>query len=170
VALAATFALVVLVTSFPLTTLLSQHHELSAAAAQLRQVQSANRSLAEQDHQLNSTAEIDRMARQDYQLVSPGQTLFDVLPAAGPAGAAASVAALKGGSSSGDPGTEPLVSPADAPNMSPDPGLPRASVPNGAPAAAAHRAGDGSSGNGTGSAAPEGSFWSRVTNTLEFWR
>ena len=47
-ALAGVFALAVLATSFPLSSLLSQHHQLSAASAQLQQVQKENRALTEQ--------------------------------------------------------------------------------------------------------------------------
>ena len=132
VALAAAFAVAVLATNFPFSTLLSQHRQLSAAAAQLHQVQSANRALSEQNQQLNSTTEIDRLARQDYQLVSPNQTLYNVLPASG-----RTTSTTPGGPTSGDPGDEPLVAPADAPDMSPDPGLPRAtptSASSGSPA------------------------------------
>ena len=120
-ALAAAFALVVLATNFPLTTLLSQHHQLSAEAAQLHQIQSSNRTLSEQNQQLNSTAEIDRLARQDYQLELPNQTLYNVLPPSGK-----TTSTTPGGPTSGDPGDQPLVDPADAPDMSPDPGLPKA--------------------------------------------
>ncbi len=104
VALAALFALVVLATNFPLTTLLSQHNQLSAASSQLQQTQNANRLLADQDRQLNSTAAIDRLARQDYQMVGRGQTLYDVLPASGKA-----TATTLGEPISGDPGSQPLV-------------------------------------------------------------
>jgi len=166
VALAAAFALAVLATNFPFSTLLSQHRQLSAAAAQLHQVQSSNRALSEQNQQLNSTAEIDRLARQDYQLVSPNQTLYNVLP---PSGRTTSM--TPGAPASGDPGDQPLVAPADAPDMSPDPGLPRATptpVPSGS------SAGRGAAGAGTTSAAgslsSQSSFWSRVTTTLEFWK
>jgi cell division protein FtsB len=159
VALAALFAVAVLATSFPLSNLVSQRHELSAAGAELSQLQHANRQLAEQRRQLNSKAEIDRLARQDYQLVSPGQTLYDVLP---PSGSGAS--SLPGGMPSGDPADQPLVSPSHAPNMSPDPGLPQTS---GTP----HL----TSGTTTGSsaaAAPTGpsTFWGRVSTTLQFWK
>jgi len=164
VALAAAFALAVLATNFPFSTLLSQHRQLSAAAAQLHQVQSANRALTEQDQQLNSTAEIDRLARQDYQLVSPNQTLYNVLP---PSGKTAST--TPGGPTSGDPGAQPLVAPANAPDMSPDPGLPRATPtlaasPSGATGAGA----PAKTASSTGSS--PSSFWSRVTGTLEFWK
>lgn len=171
VALAAVVAAVVLGTSFPLSTLLSQHHQLSAAAAQLRQVQSENRSLTEQQNQLNSQTAIDRLARQDYQLVSPGQTLYDVLPPSGQAGPTAA-----GSLASGDPGSRPPVAPADAPDMSPDPdlsSLPSTSGstdPAGSTAGGSSRSGPAPASSGSGAATAHPGFWSRVTRTLEFWK
>jgi cell division protein FtsB len=192
VALAAAFALVVLVTNFPLTTLLSQHHELSAASAQLQQTQKANRLLADQDRQLNSTAAIDRLARQDYQMLGPGQTLYDVLPASSSTTSTTSTASTgstgsttstaPGGPISGDPGDQPLVEPSKAPDMSPDPGLAQSTLSAGSPSApssaqsGATDTGGGKISNGSdsaaGSAAASGrsGFWSRVAGTLEFWK
>ena len=173
-ALAAVFSALVLVTSFPLSTLLSQHRQLSAAAAQLNQIQSADRSLAQQNQQLNSPAEIGRLARQDYQMERPGQTLFDVLPASGSSLGAA------GAPISGDPGYQPVVDPAKAPDMSPDPGFAVAagavsadrSSGQGASGAGSGQPGSTSDGVAAGSAGTPvpSSFWSRVANTLEFWK
>lgn len=161
VVLGAVFALAVIGTSFPFSTLLSQHRELSAEAAQLRQVQSDNRLLAEQDRQLSSSAEVDRLAREEYQLVLPGQTLFDVLP---PSGTPAST-------TQGDPADQPLVSPSDAPDMSPDPGLPHSVPPaDRATGAGGSATGAGSSAGGQGKASGPSGFWSRVAETLEFWK
>jgi cell division protein FtsB len=191
VALAAVIAVVILGTSFPLSALFSQHGQLSSTSAQLQKVQSENGLLAEQQHQLNSTTDVDRLARQDYQMVMPGQTLYDVLP---PSGLAAATA---GQATPGDPGSQPLVSPTNAPDMTPDPNLPSASASSGGSATpgasgASGNAGGGGSGAGSGSAASAStgvasqnrgsgssasevpsapsSFWSRVTNTLEFWK
>ncbi len=179
-ALAAAFALVVLATNFPLTTLLSQHNELSAASSQLQQTQNANRLLADQDRQLNSTADIDRLARQDYQMVGRGQTLYDVLPASGTA-----TATTLGEPISGDPGSQPLVEPSKAPDMSPDPGLaqatlsaPPSSASSGPSAitntdgatASDHSGSGGSSAGGSAATSGHSSYWSRVANTLEFWK
>ena len=155
-ALAAAFALAVLATNFPLPTLLSQHHQLSAEAAQLHQVQSSNRALSEQNQQLNSTAEIDRLARQDYQLVLPNQTLYNVLPPSGK-----TTSTTPGRSTSGDPGDQPLVSPADAPDMSPDPGLPR--TPSASGSAGAKRGTNGADGSATGGSVVD----RRVGNCIE---
>lgn len=157
----------VLATSFPFSALLAQHKELSAAAAQLSRVRQENSLLVEQEHQLSSTAEIQRLARQDYQLVSPGQSLFDILPPAStPATAAPS------GATTGDPGNQPLVAPANAPDMFPDPGLPNTPSSGGtgqSGAPGSSTSGSTSSG-GVGSPRAPSSFWSRVTNTLEFWK
>jgi cell division protein FtsB len=173
VALAAAFAVVVLATSFPLGGLLSQHHQLAAAADQLHRLRSANSLLAEQKRQLDSNAAIQRLARGDYQLVSPGQTLYDVLPPS-----RGSTTASGGAPSVGDPGTQPLVAPANAPDMSPDPSLSQQSSTggSGSPAAAAGSAGAAQAGPGgssptdrSGKVVGPSSFWSRVANSLEFW-
>jgi cell division protein FtsB len=170
IALAGLFAVVVLATSFPLVALMSQHHQLSAAAAELHGLQKTNRSLAEQQRQLNSNAAIERLARADYQLVSPGQTLYDVLPASG-----RPVATLAGAPTAGDPGTQPLVAPANAPDMSPDPSLTQLSALAGSSSSGSKVGSLGSRAGGTSAAATGGapsptSFWSRVTSSLEFWK
>jgi cell division protein FtsB len=160
VLLAALAAVVLLATSFPLTVLYGQHHQLSAEATQLSQLHRQNALLAQQSQQLNSNAEVKRLARQNYQLVAPGQALYDILPAAGQA-------ATPGAPSAGDPADQPLVSPSQAPNMSPDPGLPAATTGSGT-------AGTSSTSSSTSaSQAPptvHGGFWTRVRSTLEFWR
>ena len=156
-ALGAAAAAVVLVTSFPLTVLLGQHRQLSAAASQLSALKHQNGQLAEQRQQLNSNAEVKRLARQNYQLVEPGRALYVILP---PSGTAASAA--PGAPTAGDPALQPLVPPSQAPNMSPDPGLPATTVP-------ASTATGGAT-NPTTPARPSGGFWSRVGSTLEFWK
>ena len=168
-AVAGVFALAVLATSFPLTGLLSQHHQLSAAAAQLQQVQRYNRALAAQQHALNSNQAINQLARGDYQMVSPGQTLYDVLPPSGKTGMTAPRSAT-----SGDPGNQPLVAPANAPDLSPQPGLPQPILPTAAGsstgAAATKGGASGSVSSGAGAASTPSTFWGRVTVTLEFWK
>jgi len=173
VAIAALIALVILGTSFPAAALLKQHQQLASSSAQLQKLQHQNQLLSEQQAQLNSKAEIQRFARQDYQLVLPGQTLFNVLPPAGHAAPAGTSTT----SSPGDPGSQPLVSPANAPNMTPDPGLPQGGTP-GSPGTTASGGGSGSgpgissvgSSPSSSGAASSGSFWHRVTTTLQFWR
>jgi cell division protein FtsB len=171
-ALAALFAVGVLVIGFPLSGLLSQHHQLSAAAAQLNQLRTQNRKLTAQQRQLNSKPAIERLARQDYQLVSPGQTLYDVLPS----GSHTTATTTAGSAAVGDPGDQPLVAPANAPDMSPEPGLPHALSSGSATSAQGGAAGTGSKSASTGRSGSNGippgpsSFWSRVTGSLAFWR
>jgi cell division protein FtsB len=159
VALAAVFAAAVLATSFPISAIFSQHRQLSAASAQLHQLQDENRSLAEQQHQLNSKVAINEMAREDFQMVSPGQTLFDVLPPKSLAGTSVR------GTTTGDPADQPLVTPAQAPDLSPQPGLPQP-IPS---SAAASPSRPTSSAGASANVETPSTFWGRVTNTLEFW-
>lgn len=164
VGVAAAFALVVLVFSFPFSTLVSQHRELSAAATQLAEVRQVNRQLTEQEKQLSSKAEIERRARQDYQLVEPGQTLYNLLPGPG------TVASPGGtGTTAGDPGNQPLVSPSRAPDTAPDPGLP--SLPATQPRSGRRSGGRLAPSRASSRLPPApSSFWSRVGDTLEFWK
>jgi hypothetical protein len=155
-------AVVILVVGFPASTLWSQHGQLAAASAQLDGLQHENRVLTEQEHQLSSSAEIARLAREDYQLIPQGQTLFDILPPAGSAGATG------GGATTGDPANQPLVDPSDAPSMSPDPGLPPSVSASEGQKGSLGGSGAPASGS-SGSSGPT-SFWSRVSDTLEFWK
>ncbi len=159
VVLAALVAVVILVVGFPASTLWAQHGQLAAASAQLAGLQHQNRMLTEQEHQLSSNAEIARLARQDYQLIPKGQTLFDILPPAG------TRSTTPDSATTGDPADQPLVAPSDAPSMSPDPGL-----PSGVAATPPQKGSGGASGAATGSSATPSSFWSRVSDTLEFWK
>jgi cell division protein FtsB len=158
VALAGLFAAAVLATSFPISAIISQHRQLSAASAQLHQLQVENRSLAVQEHELNSKVAINEMAREDFQMVSPGQTLFDVLPPNKRTGRSTS-----GTSTIGDPADQPLVTPAQAPDLSPQPGLPEP-----IPTFTATPPTKSQSGTSAPAKSPS-TFWGRVTNTLEFW-
>jgi cell division protein FtsB len=157
VALAAVAALVVVATSFPLSVLIGQHRQLSSANAQLAQLRHQNAQLAEQRQQLNSNVEVKRLAQQDYQLVQPGRSLFVILPPAGQT-------TIPGAPTAGDPANQPLVPPSQAPNMSPDPGLP--------PATASASGGVTTIGppSVVGATRPSAGFWSRITSSLEFWK
>jgi cell division protein FtsB len=164
----AAFATLVLGTSFPASGLLSDHRQLAATNAAALNLRAENKALAQERQQLNSKAEIHSLARQDYQLVDPGQTAYNVLPTTSQAN--------KNGSSdvTGDPGGQPVVAPANAAGMSPDPDVPTTSAPS--PAATSARA-SASSGSGSTSTMPStqatrssGGFWSRTLQSLEFWR
>lgn len=164
-AVSVAFAAVVLGTSFPASGLLSQHRQLSSTTAAIHRLQAENTALAEEQQQLNSKAEIHSLARKDYQLVDPGQTAYNVLPP-GTQTTKPSSAVI------GDPGNQPLVAPAHAAGMSPDPEVPTTTTP-----AAAGGQTPSSAGSGTGATTPttqptatSGGFWTRTLHSLEFWR
>jgi cell division protein FtsB len=162
--LSAAFAALVLGTSFPASGLLADRHQLAATTSTLHRLQSENKALAAEQQQLNSKAEIHNLARQDYQLVDPGQTAYNVLPP-GSTGKGSSTG-------TGDPGNQPLVAPANAAGMSPDPALPTTSTTSPTGSGVLHlSSGTGSATtHGTGSTGTSGGFWSRTLRSLEFWR
>lgn len=168
VAVAVIIALVVVGTSFPAAALLRQHTQLASASAALHALDHQNQLLTEQQSDLKSKAEIEALARQDYQLVLPGQSLFNVLPTARQIAKGRSVA------SEGDPGNQAPVPPADAPDMSPGPALIRSGT---APISPSSMKSSGTPGttastappNGTSAVGGGGGFWHRVSATLEFW-
>ncbi len=93
-----------LVAWFPIGTLLHQQGQLSATSRQIAVVQGDQRALQLRQRTASSKAQAALLARQLYQLVSPGQSLIQVLP-----GTSASSSP-----GSGDPGYQPLVSPSSA--------------------------------------------------------
>jgi cell division protein FtsB len=166
VALAGVFALAVLATNFPLSAILGQHHELAAANAQLAQVQSQNKALTAQEDALKSNVAINELARGDLQMVTPGQTLYDVLPPSSRTDTTA-----PGSPTYGDPGAQPLVAPNDAPDLSPQQVLPTP-IPSEAAGSSVTGSAKGSTATDVSNRAASAptSYWGRVADTLEFWR
>lgn len=70
---------------FPARTLLSQDHALSVARKQGAVLAHENAALRHRASQLHSTAYIERIARQEYGLVMPGEKAFAVVPPQAPA-------------------------------------------------------------------------------------
>lgn len=147
------FAGVVLVTSMPVSALLTQHHQLATTSAALAQAQAADRSLAAEAKALADAGTVGRLARSDYGLVPSGQKAYVILPPAG-----ASNAEVAGS------GHVPLEGPPVEPGSSQSQQLlglggsaPAGGTPAGRPSSSA------------GHGAP-GGFWARVARTLEFWR
>ena len=66
---------------FPTRTYLDQRHQLALATQRLQVLNSANAQLAAQADKLHSDAEIQRIARDRYHLVRPGEQAFAILPA-----------------------------------------------------------------------------------------
>ena len=100
--LAVVTAAVMLVAWFPLSTYLHQADQLNATAAQINAIQLQERALQLQTQSIATKSSATLLARQDYQLVLPGQSLIQVLPGH---------QSGKVTQASGDPGLQPLVSP-----------------------------------------------------------
>lgn len=144
-------AAVVLFAWFPAGSLLNQRSNLTDTEAQLAALKKQDAALAQEKKNLSDASEIGRIARAQYQLVSPSQQAYEVLP---PSGAAAT-----GTSYSGDPGSTGPVAPSATPELPPG-GVTTTTVP---------------SSSGRHSTAPTGTssgsgFVSRMVHALEFWR
>ena len=67
---------------FPGRALLAQRSNLAGATAQLHQLRSDDAALTQERKNLSASSEIARIAREQYQLVNPGQQAYEVLPPA----------------------------------------------------------------------------------------
>jgi hypothetical protein len=88
---------------FPAKALWHQQAQIDATSAQIQAVLRQEQTLKTQAKSVDTRAAAMALAREQYQLVSPGQSLIQVLPG----DASGQVSA-----SSADPGLQPLVSPA----------------------------------------------------------
>lgn len=73
---------------FPVRTYLAQQRTIRAAAARVQILDEQDARLSARADQLQTDAEIERLARQDYGMVKPGEEPYAILPAPGskPAG------------------------------------------------------------------------------------
>lgn len=146
----------ILVAWFPASSLLQQRSNLASASTQLRELHEQDSALAQERRNLSDSSEIARIAREQYQLVNPGQQAFEVLPPAG--------SSEPGTSYAGDPGANEPVAPSSAAELPPG-----SVATTTAPASTAHRGHSGSGAGGHQSAGTTG-FGARILRTLEFWR
>jgi hypothetical protein len=147
---------VILAAWFPASALYRQRSNLAGASAQLAQLRSEDAALKVERHNLSDAAEIGRIARQQYQLVSPGQRAFAVLPPSGLAPANAPYA--------GDPGNSAPVAPSAASEL--PPGTVTTTTQ---PVPATTPTSSGSDPTVSGSPAAAGTL-ARMLRALEFWR
>jgi cell division protein FtsB len=77
---------VVFVFVFPTRTYLGQRASISRAEKQLDVLGEQNRDLEKRAKDLQSDAEIERLAREQYNLVKPGEKAYAVLPPPAEAG------------------------------------------------------------------------------------
>ena len=66
---------------YPTRTFLDQRADTNKARGQLEVLRSENARLARESQRLSTDAEIERIARERYGLVKPGERSFVVLPA-----------------------------------------------------------------------------------------
>jgi cell division protein FtsB len=156
------FATVVLLTALPWSTLLSQHTQLSSDTAEVNQLQVENRALAAQARQLSNSATQQALARQDYGLVKPGQTAYDILPAPGSSAATTDSGHVPLNEAPVVPGSRRSEELLDAGVVS----APSSSASTPTSAGQVHAQGGRGGPSSTGDA---GGFWTRVGHTLEFW-
>ena len=153
---AVVLAAVIMFAWFPASSLLNQRSNLAGTEAQLASLHKQDGALAQEKKSLSDAGEIGRIAREQYQLVSPGQQAYEVLP---PSGAAAT-----GTPYSGDPGSHGPVAPAASAELPPS-SVTTTTVP---PSAASHGAHTAHA--PAAPAAPAPGLLSRMLHALEFWR
>ena len=105
-------AIAIMVAWFPLSTWMHQQAQINATAAQIIAIKQQEQALKVEAKSISTKSAATLLARQQYQLVAPGQSLIQVLPGVQPGNVSAS---------SGDPGLQPLVSPSSAPSIVVDP-------------------------------------------------
>jgi len=69
---------------FPTRTYLSQRRDLTNTEQRLAVLSRQNQELSGRVARLNTDAEIERLAREQYNLVRPGEEAFAILPPPGP--------------------------------------------------------------------------------------
>jgi hypothetical protein len=131
---------------FPTEALLHQRASLAGAQAQLAALHAQDAALAQEARNLGDASEIGRIARQEYQLVSPGQQAYEVLPPAGSASGGTPYA--------GDPGAGAPSAPSAKAELPPGTPTTSTTTTTTAPLHAARQPG----------------LLSRMLRSLEFWR
>jgi cell division protein FtsB len=155
------FCGLVLATSFPVSALMRQHRQMSAATSELHALSAGNQSLQKQVNALSDPANIATLARRDYDLVRPGQTAYTVLPHSG----SPQTSATSSGHSTLDQG--PV-----APGSSESEALLGGGVSTSTGSSSGSPGVSSVSGQAQTATPPKSTpgLWSRVLGTLEFWR
>jgi cell division protein FtsB len=152
-------AAIVLFAWFPAGSLLSQRSTLHGTEAELNALHAQDAALAQENKNLSDAGEIGRIAREQYQLVSPGQQAYEVLPPSG--------AATAGTPYAGDPGSTGPVTPSATPELPPGGVTTTTTTEPGASPAAAQAA---AATHPHAASTSSGGFVSRMVRALEFWR
>jgi len=152
----AVLSLVILGAWFPANALYRQHSSLASVDAQLNELHQQDAALAQESKNLSDANEIARIAREQYQLVSPGQQAFEVLPPTG--------AAKKSTPYAGDPALNAPVAPSSTSV------LPPGTTTGTTQPASTSGASTSGGGTKTHNGAAANGVLSRMLNALEFWR
>ncbi|MEI8050212.1 MAG: septum formation initiator family protein [Actinomycetes bacterium] len=146
----------ILVGWFPAGALLNQHRALGEVTAHLNDLKAQDRELASERSKLSSPAEITKLAREQYQLVQPGQRLVQVLPPPG----AATPEGVGQSPYPGDPGLTKPVRPSAV-----------ALLPTGSTTTTTQvRAQARGAESGPEAPVTQPGLFDRVLHTIEFWR
>ncbi len=80
---------VLMLAVFPARALVAQHDERRQVAARIKTLDDRNQALQGQQAALSTDAELERLAREQYNLVRPNEEVFNILPEPTPPAAAA---------------------------------------------------------------------------------
>jgi len=80
---------VLFIAVFPARTYLDQHHQRQEVVAQLKATDAKNKALEKRIATLHTDAEVERLAREQYNLVRPGEEAYAILPTRSPSPPAA---------------------------------------------------------------------------------
>ena len=69
---------------FPARTYLAQRQDLAAASARVKVLSGENKALTDRAAKLHQPDEIERLAREQYGLVKPGEEAYAILPSPPP--------------------------------------------------------------------------------------
>ena len=144
---------------FPAGSLLSQRSNLQGTESEINALHAQDAALAQENKNLSDSGEIGRIAREQYELVSPGQQAYEVLPPSG--------ATSTGTPYAGDPGSDGPVTPSATPELPPGGVTTTTTTEPGASPAAVHAA---STTHPHATSTSSGGFVSRMVHALEFWR
>jgi len=75
---------VLFIAVFPARTYLDQHRQRQEVLAQIKATDARNRSLEQRIATLHTDAEVERLAREQYNLVRPGEEAYAILPSRQP--------------------------------------------------------------------------------------
>ena len=71
---------VLFIAVFPARTYLEQRHQRQQVVTQMKATDAENKALEQRIQTLNTDAEVERLAREQYNLVRPGEEAYAILP------------------------------------------------------------------------------------------